>query len=79
VVVSKRVTAQRAFFIATVCISAVMSGSAQTPSPAPAPPTAAPRAMVRQADQRIRELQAQADRLADQSKTLLTELRALEL
>ena len=37
------------------------------------------RALVSQADQRIRELQAESDRLAARSKTLLNELRALEL
>ena len=35
--------------------------------------------LSRQAEQRIRELQAEADRLAGQTKTLLGELRALEL
>src|SRR5688572_8754674 len=37
------------------------------------------RRLARDADQRIRELQVQADRLAAQTKTLLGDLRALEL
>src|SRR5262245_24833435 len=37
------------------------------------------RVLVQQADRRIRELQEEADRLAAQSKTLLTELRGLQL
>jgi murein hydrolase activator len=35
--------------------------------------------LIAQADQRIRELQAETDRLASQSRTLLNELRGLEL
>jgi septal ring factor EnvC (AmiA/AmiB activator) len=40
---------------------------------------AAVSALITQADQRIRELQAETDRLAQQSRTLLNELRGLEL
>jgi len=71
------VFAVRATIVAAMCTAGAVSGSGQSPAP---PPLRAPaRALVRQVDQRIRELQAQADRLAAQSKTLLTELRGLEL
>jgi murein hydrolase activator len=61
-----------------VCVVATWSIGAQTkPAQSPAPP-ASP-ALSEQAGRRIRELQAEADRLATQTKTVLTELRALEL
>ncbi len=41
--------------------------------------TATDRELSQQADRRIRELQAQADRLASEARTLLSELRGLEL
>ncbi len=43
------------------------------------PPADDVRALVQQAQQRIRELQAETDQLANQARTLLTELRGLEL
>jgi murein hydrolase activator len=48
-----------------------VDGKAQTPL--------AERALAQQADRRIGELQAESDRLAKQARTLLGELRALEL
>jgi murein hydrolase activator len=47
-----------------------LGAAAQTPSSPP---------LAQQAGRRIRELQAEADRLATQTRTLLSELRALEL
>lgn len=51
---------------------------ASAPGADQAPGTAV-NALITQADQRIRELQAETDRLASQSRTLLNELRRLEL
>jgi septal ring factor EnvC (AmiA/AmiB activator) len=53
---------------ALACLTMSMGVQAQTPS-----------AALARAEQRIRELQREADRLAAQSGTLLTELRALHL
>jgi septal ring factor EnvC (AmiA/AmiB activator) len=58
---------------AAICLS-----TAQVPSAAQSPADPV-RALTAQADQRIGELQAETDRLAIQSRTLLNELRGLEL
>lgn len=53
--------------------------SAQQPARAPEAREDDPAALVRRAEQRIAELQAEADRLAKSAGTLLGELRALEI
>jgi murein hydrolase activator len=63
---------QRTAVLVVACLSVCCVVHAQ-PSPDQT------RRLARDADQRIRELQAQADRLAAQTKTLLGDLRALEL
>jgi murein hydrolase activator len=59
---------RRSLIAATLCLCTV-GVAAQTPPDSPS----------QQAGRRIRELQAEADRLATQTRTLLSELRALEL
>jgi murein hydrolase activator len=54
-----------------VCVLASSTAGGQAPTNAPG--------LAQQASRRIRELQAEADRLATQTKTVLSELRALEL
>ena len=59
-------------YVATLGLSMSLAAAAQTPA-------GSTEAMTRQAAERIRELQAEADRLAAQSGKLLVELRRLEL
>ncbi len=58
------------------CLTLSLGAQAQTPAAAQAQP---PAAALARAEQRIRELQREADRLAAQSSTLLSELRKLHL
>jgi septal ring factor EnvC (AmiA/AmiB activator) len=58
-----------------LCLS-VASLAAQAPTPQP-PPN--PQAAIERASERIRALQREADALASQEKTLLVELRKLEI
>jgi murein hydrolase activator len=66
----------RVFFIWTPTLALCV---AMTSAEMKAQSTLAERSLMQQADKRIRDLQAESDRLANQARTLLGELRALEL
>jgi septal ring factor EnvC (AmiA/AmiB activator) len=66
----------RAFLVWT---PALALGVAMTNAEMTAQTALAEQSLVQQADRRIRDLQAESDRLANQARTLLGELRALEL
>jgi septal ring factor EnvC (AmiA/AmiB activator) len=60
-----------ALIVACIAVAAVLALDAQTPAEI--------RALSRQAEQRIKELQAESDRLAKQTGSVLGELRKLEV
>lgn len=66
--------------VAVVCLClSVASLAAQAPSPQQPPQTSTAQAAIDRASERIRALQREADALASQEKTLLVELRRLEI
>ena len=69
--------AQALLFLSLAACVCAGAPSLRAQAQAPTPDTKTE--LARQAEQRIKELQAESDRLAAQTRTTLTELRALEL